>query len=257
MYVRLAFAVAAHLEPEILIVDEVLAVGDQEFQAKCLGKLREISNRHRTVLFVSHNMSAIRNMCSKCLYINKGITHSYADTESTLSNYYRDITILNSSFADMTFHHGRLDKNRSFIKNAALRNIQGEYISSVKSCGLLEIVVHFDDLDTAIKPVLGIVVRDQFGSPIFGINNRIVKDYSFEHSMTSGTITCTIDSVSLLPGKYIIDLYLGNEFSDIDTITDAIIFDVIEHDVYGSGKLPSPSAGPVLVQARWAIGPTQ
>ncbi|MBL7891470.1 MAG: ABC transporter ATP-binding protein, partial [Bacteroidia bacterium] len=72
MYVRLAFAVAAHLEPEILIVDEVLAVGDAEFQKKCLGKMKDVSNSGRTILFVSHNMTAVNTLCSRCLYLKNG-----------------------------------------------------------------------------------------------------------------------------------------------------------------------------------------
>lgn len=89
MYVRLAFAVAAHLEPEILIVDEVLAVGDADFQRKCLGKMKDISTSHgRTILFVSHNMGAIRNFCSRCLYLEKGMVKSDGPTDQILPMYF-------------------------------------------------------------------------------------------------------------------------------------------------------------------------
>lgn len=88
MYVRLAFAVAANLEPDILIVDEVLAVGDAAFQKKCLGKMNDVSNKEgRTILFVSHNMGAIQNLCNKGLYLNKGHLHSYGDINDIVSNY--------------------------------------------------------------------------------------------------------------------------------------------------------------------------
>jgi len=88
MYVRLAFAVAAHLEPEILIVDEVLAVGDTEFQKKCLGKMKAVSQEEgRTVLFVSHNMNAIRQLCSRCVVLKNGIVQAIGESNATINNY--------------------------------------------------------------------------------------------------------------------------------------------------------------------------
>lgn len=87
MYVRLAFAVAAHLEPEILLVDEVLAVGDAEFQKKCLGKMGEVAKEGRTVLFVSHNMAAIQNLCSKCIWIDKGKDHQIGESREVINAY--------------------------------------------------------------------------------------------------------------------------------------------------------------------------
>lgn len=87
MYVRLAFAVAAHLEPEILIVDEVLAVGDAEFQKKCLGKMKEVSGEGRTVLFVSHNMAAVRNLCDKAILLNKGTVTLQGSVDEVINEY--------------------------------------------------------------------------------------------------------------------------------------------------------------------------
>lgn len=92
MYVRLAFAVAAHLEPEILIVDEVLAVGDAEFQKKCLGKMGDVAHEGRTVLFVSHNMPAIRNLCSSCIILKKGEVSSQGPVETAINNYLNSET---------------------------------------------------------------------------------------------------------------------------------------------------------------------
>ena len=93
MYVRLAFAVAAHLEPEILILDEVLAVGDQQFQRKCLGKMQEISSGHgRTILFVSHHMASIRRLCQKCVVLDQGVSSSLLDIEEAISRYTSNLT---------------------------------------------------------------------------------------------------------------------------------------------------------------------
>jgi lipopolysaccharide transport system ATP-binding protein len=91
MYVRLAFAVAAHLEPEVLIVDEVLAVGDAQFQSKCLGKMKEVAEGGRTVIFVSHNMAAVKNLTSTCCFMSSGEILYYGNTEATIEEYFKTI----------------------------------------------------------------------------------------------------------------------------------------------------------------------
>jgi lipopolysaccharide transport system ATP-binding protein len=97
MYVRLAFAVAAHLEPEILIVDEVLAVGDAEFQKKCLGKMKDVSGQGRTVLFVSHNMGAVKELCTRALYLKNGILHNTGETNTIIKEYMLNPVTISSA----------------------------------------------------------------------------------------------------------------------------------------------------------------
>ncbi len=111
MYVRLAFAVAAHLDPEILIVDEVLAVGDAEFQKKCLGKMKDVSSEGRTVLFVSHNMAAVRNLCDKAILLNKGTVHMQGSVDVVMDEY------LNSKDAGrLSGVYSAINKNESDVK---------------------------------------------------------------------------------------------------------------------------------------------
>jgi len=98
MYTRLAFSVAAHLEPEILIVDEVLAVGDAAFQQKCLGKMRDISSQGRTVLFVSHNMAAIETLCTRCMVLNKGRISFLGNNIDGIRHYFSESPAANSRF---------------------------------------------------------------------------------------------------------------------------------------------------------------
>ena len=95
MYVRLAFAVAAHLESEILIVDEVLAVGDAEFQKKCLGKMGDVSKGEgRTVLFVSHNIGAVKTLCQKGIYLKNGLLNYEGEIEDTIYKYLQDLSLI-------------------------------------------------------------------------------------------------------------------------------------------------------------------
>src|SRR5208282_2188060 len=93
MYVRLAFAVAAHMDPEILLVDEVLAVGDAAFQEKCLGKLRDISRQGRTVMFVSHNLATIQSLCDSCLLLSAGRTVLKGRPDEVIARYHQDETL--------------------------------------------------------------------------------------------------------------------------------------------------------------------
>lgn len=113
MYVRLAFAVAAHLEPEILVVDEVLAVGDSQFQKKCLGKMEEVGKEGRTVLFVSHNMPMISSLCDKCILLNKGEVYKTGNTNEIIQTYYSsgiascgevDFTGISTKYGDDVAH---------------------------------------------------------------------------------------------------------------------------------------------------------
>src|SRR5262249_40354440 len=108
MYVRLAFAVAAHLEPEILIVDEVLAVGDAEFQKKCLGKMETVAKtKNRTVLFVSHNMAAVQQLCERCVLLRSGLLVLNGPCSEVTSNYLTDTLSLRGGRIDLRNHPAR------------------------------------------------------------------------------------------------------------------------------------------------------
>lgn len=161
MYVRLAFAVAAHLESEILLVDEVLAVGDAEFQKKCLGKMDSLSRSRRTVLFVSHNMNAIRNLCNICLFLENGEVNNFGNTNFAISKYLNsDFKINNVSnikgiisalpkdpvvkFNEITL---KQDNRKVWgrIENGSPLEIEISYSVIKKSCGLR---IYFDLVDT-------------------------------------------------------------------------------------------------------------
>ena len=128
MYVRLAFAVAAHLEPEILIVDEVLAVGDAEFQKKCLGKMREVAGRGRTVLFVSHNLAAIERLCGKCVMLDKGRIMKVASATSTVLEYLKT-----SPAADLELYRDSTYKNRGELLSVEISQQTAEILLSVRT----------------------------------------------------------------------------------------------------------------------------
>lgn len=145
MYVRLAFAVAAHLEPEILIVDEVLAVGDAAFQKKCLGKMEEVGNEGRTVLFVSHNMSAIRNLCKKVVYLKEGHVHRIGDAIS-ISDEYLQQSLSAESLVDLATIIGSLPSD-PVLRLLGVDITQNEVHCNVALNGIpLEIEVRYEVL---------------------------------------------------------------------------------------------------------------
>lgn len=147
MYVRLAFAVAAHLEPEILIVDEVLAVGDQEFQDKCIGKMKDVSKSGRTVLFVSHNMSAVRNLCGTGILLEKG-TLTFSGTANEAVNKYLSDNEKNASEGIIADNASFVNTGEAKFKTVYIKNKNGKKVSDVNYCSSIIVETTFEMLKT-------------------------------------------------------------------------------------------------------------
>ncbi len=194
MYVRLAFAVAAHLESEILIVDEVLAVGDAEFQKKCLGKMGDVSKSEgRTVLFVSHNMGAVQNLCNKTIYLSNGQFVKMGGTKEIVSEYLSDRNNL-SNYKEYS----------KFLKYVKIDQI-GDKI----------ILIAEYDLDFSIeKPSLGFVLYNNEGIPIFA-TNPILENIEFNsRNHVSGRIEVEVSEPKLIDGDYIVSIWFGDGIED-------------------------------------------
>jgi lipopolysaccharide transport system ATP-binding protein len=252
MKVRLGFAVAAHLEPEILIVDEVLAVGDFEFQKKCLGKMNDVASSGRTVLFVSHNTAAVESLCTRAVLLDRGRLVEDGDAASVLRAYLRTSSVLECASRDLSAHPDRAAQTEWMMRKVVLRNEDGVETTSFPMSGALSIEV---DFATKIRfsPVLGVVIKTELGTPVFGVDNRMVPGFTFDELAGEGTIACRLDNLPLTPGGYSLDLYLGNRSSSLDCVRDAIRFQVVAADIFGTGKLPHPSCGPVCWPGRWQL----
>ena len=253
MYVRLAFAVAAHLEPEILLVDEVLAVGDFSFQKKCLGKMREVGRSGRTVLFVSHNMAALEALCGECILIDQGRVAAQGETRSILARYCDDDDQGATGTRDLAEHRGRTRSSAAIMSRVTLSNGNQNPVSSIRSGSSLSISVEFDVLGSPTRPVLGVVVKTDLGAALFGVNNRFIPGFEFDLVTAHGTISCHLDKLPLMPGMYLVDLFFGNEIHDLDVVHEAISFEIVPSDVFGSGKLPPSAAGPFVWPATWDL----
>jgi lipopolysaccharide transport system ATP-binding protein len=197
MYVRLAFAVAAHLEPEILVVDEVLAVGDAAFQKKCLGKLDDVSKEGRTVLLVSHNMGAIRGLCKRAIFIEGGEILEDGDAQQVVSNYLNKVTEV--------FIQGQPnDHEKVVIKRVILRNQQGESTVNFVPGDDITIEVHFHAQVEVERPYFWIGIYGQHG-PLFGAN-MLLDGHRPDYIEGPGTLSCTFKSVPLLPQTYTVSM---------------------------------------------------
>jgi lipopolysaccharide transport system ATP-binding protein len=211
MYVRLAFAVAAHLEPEILVVDEVLAVGDAEFQKKCLGKMSEIAHGGRTVLFVSHNLGSVRALCESCVLLNQGQMVMKRDVNSVLASYSGSIASNNhrSSFEP--------DPTRPSITSVTL--VEHELLE-----GNLVVDIGFES-PFAFSPIPGIVLTSHMGVAIYGSNARLHRPEPPLTSLKGGLVRVRVDKLPIHSGLYSLSVWLGDWHGDYDRRRDAISFE--------------------------------
>ncbi|MFL5789619.1 MAG: ABC transporter ATP-binding protein [Flavisolibacter sp.] len=195
MYVRLAFAVAAFLEPEILIIDEVLAVGDAEFQKKCLGRMKDVSrNDGRTVLFVSHNMGAISNLCDSALLMQYGKIIDEGNVDHVIANYNK---FNFNSESEITFEDEVIRRLEAYQRGDEI------FIKAVYS--------H----DTLIRqPNLGFVIHNELGDPITGANPIKLGIIEFGEPKKSGEILIKVKSPKLVDGSYTISIWFNDGKGD-------------------------------------------
>jgi lipopolysaccharide transport system ATP-binding protein len=220
MYVRLAFAVAAHLEPDILMVDEVLAVGDAEFQSKCLGKIRQVSRQSgRTVLFVSHNMAAVKNLCSRAVWLHRGAVRSVGSAEKLVVEYLNETPAKSSvqqsahglNLISAEIHHGR---NGTVISNL----IFGEDY---------ELIVRVGALSPFTRAGVVIQVCNAFGELVSSI---CTPEEGFAPFTINGEscVRIGLNPLRLFPGKYRIDIFIfrPNDTTRYLDIEGALTFEV-------------------------------
>lgn len=256
MFVRLAFAVAAHLEPEILLVDEVLAVGDQAFQKRCLGKMGDVAREGRTVVFVSHNMASIEALCNTCLFLSDGEFVAKGQTHQVVSRYMTAGLRPESASVLLSGHSGRRRGSHPMMKVVTLRDDSGAPTGAIRMGSSLLVAVSFTCDAGPILPGLAVVLKNAHGVAIFAVHEKLDGGYSVENRVGSGTVICALDHPPLLPGKYSFDLYLGDTsgaLGVLDVVSDAISFEVQAADVFGTGQIPGPNNSLIYWPARFSL----
>lgn len=238
MKVRLGFSVAAHLDPEILIIDEVLAVGDYEFQKKCLGKMEDVSkNNGRTILFVSHQLDAVRNLCSKSILLKNGEIEALGNTSKIINKY-----LGKGVFSKLEYQNNDC---KSIIKSIILDEI--------------ELINHKIKLDFEFKsdllinyPVIGFVVYNIYGIPVFGSNPRFHKSNYRPMPSKEGKISVISNELNLFSGMYKISVWFGDKNYDIEKFNEVISFNFTSKENYK--ELPSQlNIGSVDSFCKWSF----
>jgi homopolymeric O-antigen transport system ATP-binding protein len=252
MHVRLAFAVAAHLETEILLVDEVLAVGDAAFQKRCLGKMGDVAREGRTILFVSHSMATVEALCQTCLYIARGRSVTKSSPSEAISHYMTSDLEAGAGQRSLVIHQGRRNGQETVMSSISLYSRGSEPTGMVRMGEPLSVRVSYS-APRPVRPVLGIAIKTVHGSPVFCVSDRFAHQLAHCKPAARATVACEIEELALLPGTYSLDLWLGDETSDFDMIQDAISFEVIPADLLGTGRLPPSVLGAVFCRANWRL----
>lgn len=251
MYMRLAFSVAAHLEPEILLVDEVLAVGDAEFQKKCLGKMGDVAGEGRTVLFVSHNMGAIENICNKGLFLQNGRIILVSSQTKAINEYLKTTKTQENALLQ---RKDRIGNGEVIVEHIEYVDKDGNQISSVISGQELGIRIFFRKYGSSTyhRIISSILVRTEMDIPVFLQHNRLTKNY-FGNLPSQGYFELRIYKLPLPPANYLISISLIENDTFIDGINNAAKLIVTSGDFFGSGEVPPQSHGLCLVDGHWSI----
>jgi lipopolysaccharide transport system ATP-binding protein len=252
MYVRLAFAVAAHLEPEILLVDEVLAVGDTGFQQKCLGKMGDVARAGRTVLFVSHNMPAVQALCDRAIMLDHGAVVAEGTTGAVVQEYLTSISRravlapsdlrslprdprLQPVFVEGSINGESFVANHTFVPEQALRfQLALELPRSMKQCWM------------------GIHFEDELGIRVYSLSTRWELG-PFDMAEGKHEVACVVDRPPLVPGRYYLSIGFFGEGRQVDWLERVACIEFVQCDVYGTGELPQVYQGYFLSRASWNI----
>lgn len=252
MYVRLAFAVAAHLEPEILIIDEVLAVGDLEFQKKCLGKMGEVAKSGRTILFVSHNMSAVSKLCEKALVMHMGEVAFYGSTTEGILSY--NALTNPQNLAKPALRIDRIGNGSMRIQNVYIASKDDVVLDSISAGMDVKIVLEYETFEkiSNIKDLKVSVTLYHFQSgDLLTLHNNLQVGYTISNVFPKGAFELTIHELPLNQGTYNIgaSIMWGRDY--IDCVEDIFQFEVFAGDFYNYINLPQPNEGKILLKANW------
>lgn len=247
MYVRLAFAVAAHLEPEILLVDEVLAVGDAAFQRKCIGKMSEVASGGRTVFFVSHNLAAVESLCTRAILLKNGTCIAQGDTRDVLATYTQTSDIA-TGYVDLQQREKR-GTGTVRVLSFQLQDMKGNRLNTIPCGSAVRFSYCVENLtDAPLKGFhLDVGLDNPMGARICWMSTMM--DVSLSDTLPKGKsmITFKFDKFALTPGSYQLSALCFAKGEHADIVDRAGQLEVIPADFYGTGKSVPKSQGHVLL----------
>ena len=251
MYVRLAFAVAAHLDPEILVVDEVLAVGDAAFQKKCLGKMGAVAKEGRTVLFVSHNMGAVRTLCQMGLVLGNGRIRSMGQADEQVAFYLKDLA--QRAEEDVGIRKDRGGDGRVRLTGIQVKDLATGSVGTACAGNPTEFVFAYErKVHEPLSVGIGFSCFHGTGGEKIFHNDSLQQNIIYDNIPPRGKIVCKVPRLPLPPGHYSLDAiiyYLGNRVAD--HVQSAATFDVCDGDFFHAGKQGNLWGGLVYIDSEW------
>ena len=252
MSLRLAFSVAAHLEPEILLIDEVLAVGDVSFQRKCVGKINDVAKEGRTILFVSHNMAAVNRLCERVLWVHDGLLHRSGDPGEIIREYLAE----GSSFVgEYVWEGGLSNPGVDVLKIDAMRvrNSNGTVSSGISANETFRVEIDYRLMDTLPASRIGFVVSTPDGTVAFDAFDSDVERFASTRSPGRYTNVCEVPGQLLAPGRYVLSLVAGIPgVSSLASHEGALTIEVNDIGVVGS-NVPGGRRGVFRPNLAWDV----
>jgi lipopolysaccharide transport system ATP-binding protein len=251
MSVRLAFAVAAHLETEVLLVDEVLAVGDAAFQKKSLGKMGEVAQQGRTVVFVSHNLAVIHALCHRGILLENGSVVADAPTAAAIDQYLRSLE--RAASRDLLERTDRDSRGwrETLIRGVEIRDLAGGQADMVVGGRPVRLTVHVTEVLSGME--CRVTLLDNLGHPVMTLDTELGAPSDVRDPALGPRIECDIVSLPLVPGRYRIDVLLKAGRHIQDGLQAAAFFDV-EPGVIDDRPMPmAGSDGDVVLQHAWRL----
>ncbi len=250
MYIRLAFAVAAHMEPDILLVDEVLAVGDSGFQKKCLGKMGNVAEEGRTVLVVSHNMAIIQKLCEKSILLNTGKIVTFDQTPFVITKYLEQLSSgITNAIVDTSITPNRLPGMKSIINKVTLRDQSGNYKTDFNQGDPILLSVYYDAEDKCEGLAGSGFILESIGGVRVGGFNTYMGTQPPHRIPIKGVVNFLIKNPTLTPDHYFLTVSVGpHQNRLVDKIERIIEFDVHTLDIYGTGYLLTQEDGVIAMK---------
>ncbi|MFA4838848.1 MAG: ABC transporter ATP-binding protein [Candidatus Neomarinimicrobiota bacterium] len=252
MAVRLAFAIAAHLDSDIMLIDEVLAVGDASFQRKCLDKMESNARSGRTILFVSHNLPAIERLCSRCIVFDKGTIVFDGKPSEAIDFYYRTQVPSGAQSAFDLEDSTRSGTGKARFTSLEIRSDNQHRGNIVQSGKRMDIFLQVKSERPVVNPQIAILLKDQTGRTLFGMNTAEATQ-KFPIIDKNLEICCCIPEIPLKEGVYFIDLWMTESNETVDYVRYASSVTIVPNDSRpeASGQVVTGYGGLIFVKHEW------
>lgn len=253
MYVRLAFAVAAHLEPEILFIDEVLAVGDAAFQKKCMGKMSDVASEGRTILFVSHNLTAVQSLCTQGCLLDAGRLVFFGGVGDAIQMYLNQQSAV--SEIDISKRTDRFGNGSVRITSISIETVGDSGSDTIRSGDSLKVRICYENCGSVTNARFLVGIYDLMNVPLFRLDSQTTAGFSGQIG-SKGVAVCDTGSLNVSPGPCYLNvaIFTGTELAD--HVIQALSLSVEASDFYSSGRMFERRESLFLLPQRWYLDET-